>query len=147
MSLVSDVLYMPKIEAENVEISLRPVDLDRCLDEVTSTCRNLVSQNGNEFVLEKAGTLGIIETDETRLRQILINLLGNAGKFTKDGKVLLRARRETASKSAADHHLGRRRWHRHSAGSDRRIVHEFQSSQCRDYKIVRRIRARPGRKP
>ena len=98
LSLVSDVLYMPKIEADNVEVSLRPVDLDRCLDEVTSTCRNLVSQNGNEFILEKAGTLGVIETDETRLRQILINLLGNAGKFTKDGKVLLRARRVTAQK-------------------------------------------------
>jgi signal transduction histidine kinase len=93
LSLVSDVLYMPKIEADNVEISLRPVDLDRCLDEVTSTCRNLVSQNGNEFILEKAGTLGIIQTDETRLRQILINLLGNAGKFTKNGTVLVRAQR------------------------------------------------------
>jgi signal transduction histidine kinase len=98
LSLVSDVLYMPKIEADNVEISLRPVDLDRCLDEVTSTCRNLVSQNGNEFILQKAGTLGIIQTDETRLRQILINLLGNAGKFTKNGKVLLRARRVAAGK-------------------------------------------------
>ena len=98
LSLVSDVLYMPKIEADNVEISLRPVDLDRCLDEVASTCRNLVSQNGNEFILEKAGTLGIIQTDETRLRQILINLLGNAGKFTKNGKVLLQARRVAAGK-------------------------------------------------
>lgn len=98
LSLVSDVLYMPKIEADNVEISLRPVDLDRCLDEVTSTCRNLVSQNGNEFILDKAGTLGIIETDETRLRQILINLLGNAGKFTKNGTVLVRARRVAAVK-------------------------------------------------
>jgi signal transduction histidine kinase len=93
LSLVSDVLYMPKSEADNVAIALRPVDLDRCLDEVTSTCRNLVAQNGNEFILEKAGKLGIIQSDETRLRQILINLLGNAGKFTKNGTVLVRARR------------------------------------------------------
>jgi len=100
LSLVSDVLYMPKIEADNVEISLRPVDLDRCLDEVTSTCRNLVLQNGNEFIFDKAGTLGIVQTDETRLRQILINLLGNAGKFTKNGKVVLRARRASALKHA-----------------------------------------------
>jgi len=100
LSLVSDVLYMPKIEADNVEVSLRPIDLDRCLDEVTSTCRNLVSQNGNEFILEKVGTLGVIQTDETRLRQILINLLGNAGKFTKNGKILLRAKRVAAQKHA-----------------------------------------------
>lgn len=100
LSLVSDVLYMPKIEADNIEVSLRSIDLDRCLDEVTSTCRNLVSQNGNEFILEKTGTLGLIQTDETRLRQILINLLGNAGKFTKNGKVLLRAKRIAALKRA-----------------------------------------------
>lgn len=94
-ALVSDVLYMPKIESDNIEISLRPVDLELFLDEVTATCRNLVSHNANEFVLEKSGDLGIIETDETRLRQILINLLGNAGKFTKNGKVTLRASRDT----------------------------------------------------
>ena len=93
LSLVSDVLYMPKIESANVEISLRPVNLECCLEEVVSTCRNLVARNGNEFIFEKAGDLGVIETDETRLRQILINLLGNAGKFTDKGKVALRARR------------------------------------------------------
>jgi signal transduction histidine kinase len=93
LSLVSDVLYMPKIESDNIEITMRVVDLDLCLDEVASTCRNLVAQNRNEFILDKAGILGVIESDETRLRQILINLLGNAGKFTKDGKVVLRARR------------------------------------------------------
>jgi signal transduction histidine kinase len=93
LSLVSDVLYMPKIESDNVEISLRSVDLERCIDEVASTCRNLVTHNENEFVLEKSKDLGIIETDETRLRQILINLLGNAGKFTKKGKVTLRVKR------------------------------------------------------
>ncbi len=95
LSLVSDVLYMPKIDAENVEISARPIDLEQCLDEVAATCRNLVSHNGNEFIFEKSDDLGIIETDETRLRQILINLLSNAGKFTKDGKVVLRAGRVT----------------------------------------------------
>ena len=93
LSLVSDVLYMPKIDSDNIEISLRPVELEVCLEEVASTCRNLVSQNGNEFIFEKSPDLGIIDTDQTRLRQILINLLGNAGKFTKNGKVSLRANR------------------------------------------------------
>ena len=93
LSLVSDVLYMPKIDSDNIEISLRPVELETCLEEVASTCRNLVSQNGNEFTFEKSADLGVIDTDQTRLRQILINLLGNAGKFTKNGKVSLRASR------------------------------------------------------
>jgi signal transduction histidine kinase len=93
LSLVSDVLYMPKIDSDNIEISLRPIELETCLEEVASTCRNLVSQNGNEFIFEKSADLGVIDTDQTRLRQILINLLGNAGKFTKNGKVSLRASR------------------------------------------------------
>lgn len=93
LSLVSDVLHMPKIDSEEVDISLSPVDLDNCLDEVFATCRNLISSNGNTFALEKHDELGTIQTDSTRLRQILINLLGNAGKFTKNGRVVLRAMR------------------------------------------------------
>jgi signal transduction histidine kinase len=94
LSLLSDVLYMPRIEADNVSVSFRRVDLDRCLDEVMATCRNLVTHNGNRFAFEKKGTLGTLETDETRLRQILINLLSNAGKFTKNGSVTLRVERQ-----------------------------------------------------
>jgi signal transduction histidine kinase len=93
LSLVSDVLYMPKAEIDAVEISMGAFDLDRCIDVVMATCMNLVSQNGNELVLDKPQALGMMETDETRLRQILINLLSNAGKFTKGGKVVLHARR------------------------------------------------------
>lgn len=94
LSLVSDVLHMPKIDAEDIDVRLRPVDLDQCLDEVSATCRNLISHNGNSFALDKHVELGTIQTDETRLRQILINLLGNAGKFTKNGRVVLHARRQ-----------------------------------------------------
>ena len=97
---------MPKIESDNVEISLRPVDLDTCLEEVASTCRNLVSQNGNEFILEKSADLGVIDTDQTRLRQILINLLGNAGKFTKNGRVSLLANRVSSIDRRSDRHGG-----------------------------------------
>ncbi len=94
LSLVSDVLHMPKIDSDDVEVRLSPVNLDNCLEEVYATCRNLVSTNGNTFALEKHGELGTIQTDEIRLRQILINLLGNAGKFTQSGTVTLRAQRE-----------------------------------------------------
>ena len=93
LSLVSDVLDMPKIDSDEVDINPGPVDLDRCLEQVSATCRHLISQNGNTFAIDKHDDLGLIQTDETRLRQILINLLGNAGKFTRNGEVVLRARR------------------------------------------------------
>ena len=93
LSLVSDVLDMPKIDSEDIIVKLQPVDLADCLEDVVATCRNLISHNRNEFSFEKHDGLGTIETDELRLRQILINLLGNAGKFTKNGKVTLHARR------------------------------------------------------
>lgn len=98
LSLVSDVLDMPKIDSEDIVVKLQPVDLDHCLEDVVATCRNLIAQNGNAFDLKKSQALGTIETDELRLRQILINLLGNAGKFTKNGKVVLHARREGDAK-------------------------------------------------
>ena len=93
LSLVSDVLDMPKIDSDEVDINPGPVDLGRCLEQVAATCRHLVAQNGNTFAFVKHDGLGLIQTDETRLRQILINLLGNAGKFTRNGEVVLRARR------------------------------------------------------
>ena len=120
---------MPKIESDKIEISLRPVDLDTCFEEVASTCRNLVSQNGNEFILEKSADLGIIDTDQTRLRQILINLLGNAGKFTKNGKVSLRAKRVASGDRRSDRHVSCGYGNRHSPGSGRSPVHRFQSSK------------------
>jgi signal transduction histidine kinase len=93
LSLVSDVLDMPKIDSDEIDICPGPVDLDRCLEQVSATCRHLILQNGSTFALDKDDRLGLIHTDETRLRQILINLLGNAGKFTRNGEVVLRARR------------------------------------------------------
>jgi signal transduction histidine kinase len=96
LSLVSDVLHMPKIDSEKLELFIQCTDLKTLLDDVASTCRSLVTQNRNRFVVEIADNLGIAECDKTRLRQVIINLLGNAGKFTSNGTVTLRAIRVPA---------------------------------------------------
>jgi signal transduction histidine kinase len=93
LSLVSDVLYMPKIDSEDIELSIQRFDLRQLIDDVASTCCSLVTRNGNEFVVELGENLGTVLSDETRLRQVMINLLSNAGKFTCHGKVTLRASR------------------------------------------------------
>jgi signal transduction histidine kinase len=94
LSLVSDVLYMPKIDAEKIELTVETTDLKALFDDVVSTCHSLVSQNRNELIVDVAPDVGAIECDRTKLRQIVINLLSNAGKFTSNGTVTLRARRE-----------------------------------------------------
>jgi signal transduction histidine kinase len=92
LSLVSDVLHITKIGSENAEqLNISAVDISTFVSELASTCRNLVTNNGNKFVAVIAEDLNTAHIDETKLRQVLINLLSNAGKFTSNGKVTLRA--------------------------------------------------------
>jgi signal transduction histidine kinase len=93
LSLVSDVLHMPKIDSEAVELCVESFDLKQLIENVSATCRSLVTQNGNELVVEVSENCGTVIADETRLRQVIINLLSNAGKFTYGGIVKLRANR------------------------------------------------------
>ena len=94
LSLVTDVLDMSKIEAEKMELLILPFDVSSFIDDVVSTARNLVVSNGNEFVVEHGAILGIVISDATRLRQATLNLLSNAGKFTRMGRVTLAVARE-----------------------------------------------------
>ena len=97
LGLVNDVLDLSKVEAGRVEAELAPVALGALLDTVVSTATPVVERNGNRLVVEVDGVdgLGTMTTDATRLRQVLLNLLSNAGKFTKHGTVTLAARRTT----------------------------------------------------
>jgi signal transduction histidine kinase len=93
LSLVSDVLDMSKIDLDNIELMVQPFELRNFIDDVAATCRSLVTVHGNEFVVEEGAELGVVVLDETRLRQVVINLLSNAGKFTSQGRVTLRVER------------------------------------------------------
>ncbi len=95
LSLVTDVLDLSKIEAGKMELAAQPFDFSGFIDDVVATCRPLVMENGNEFVIERGADLGTVVGDQTKLRQAVLNLLSNAAKFTKAGRVIL-----TASRSA-----------------------------------------------
>jgi len=94
LSLVTDVLDLSQIEAGKMDLMVQGFDFNIFIDDVVATCRPLVMENGNELILERGEELGVVIGDATKLRQAVLNLLSNAGKFTKEGRVVLRAARE-----------------------------------------------------
>jgi signal transduction histidine kinase len=97
LSLVTSVLDLSKIEADKTELVVEPFDVASFIDDVVATSRSLVVANRNEFAIERSSDLGIMISDATKLRQSVLNLLSNAGKFTKDGRVTLSISREKGS--------------------------------------------------
>jgi len=93
LSLVTDVLDMSKIESNKTDLTIQPFHLNDFIEDVVATGRSLVTSNGNELIVEREAGLGIVISDETRLRQAVLNLLSNAGKFTTRGRVTLSAGR------------------------------------------------------
>jgi adenylate cyclase len=99
LGLINQVLDLSKIEAGKLELSPESVNLASLIDEVIGTARQLADQNKNWLVVEAEGELGTATVDPMRLRQILLNLLSNACKFTKDGEVALRVRKVADGRS------------------------------------------------
>jgi GAF domain-containing protein len=93
LGLINQVLDLSKIEAGKFELNPQTIELGPLIDEVIGTARQLAEQNKNRLVVEAQDNLGAVTVDPMRLRQILLNLLSNACKFTKEGDVTLRARR------------------------------------------------------
>jgi signal transduction histidine kinase len=93
LSLINEILDLSKIEAGKLDLNLEPVNLSRLIDEVIGTAGQLVEKNKNRLVVEAQENLGRLNTDSMRLKQILLNLLSNACKFTKEGEVALRVRK------------------------------------------------------
>jgi signal transduction histidine kinase len=93
LGLINQVLDLSKIEAGKLELNPQTVQLAPLINEVISTAGQLAEQNKNCLVVDAQENLGALTVDPMRLRQILLNLLSNACKFTKQGEVRLRARR------------------------------------------------------
>jgi signal transduction histidine kinase len=93
LGLINQILDLSKIEAGKLELTSQTVQLAPLIDEVIETARQLAEQNKNSLAVEAQENLGTITLDPMRLRQILLNLLSNACKFTEQGEVKLRARR------------------------------------------------------
>jgi PAS domain S-box-containing protein len=93
LTLINDVLDLSKIEAGKMELTPETFDVKATIDEVATTVRPLVERNANELVVRRDGELGDMYSDLTRTRQVLLNLLSNAAKFTENGTITLTAQR------------------------------------------------------
>jgi signal transduction histidine kinase len=93
LSLINEVLDLSKIEAGKLELNSEPIDLSRLIDEVIGTAGQLAEKNKNRLLVEAQENLVALKADPMRLKQILLNLLSNSCKFTKEGEVALRVRK------------------------------------------------------
>jgi signal transduction histidine kinase/DNA-binding response OmpR family regulator/methyl-accepting chemotaxis protein len=92
-SLIDHILDLSKIEAGKMELMLETFDAGQMVQEVATTVQKLVEQNGNTLQVHCGAEVGYMHADMTKVRQILFNLLSNAGKFTENGAVRIEAAR------------------------------------------------------
>ena len=97
LSLINDVLDLSKIEAGKIELFFEDFEVAGLVEEVAGTVAPLIEKNGNTLVVTCAKDLGVMHSDATRIRQVLLNLLSNASKFTEGGKVTIEAARSAAN--------------------------------------------------
>ena len=142
LSLINEVLDLSKIEAGKLELNPEPVNLARLIDEVIGTAGQLAEKNKNRLVVDAADNLGPLTMDPMRLKQILLNLLSNACKFTKEGEVALRVRkvadgRDWVELAVADTGIGL------TAEQQAKLFQEFTQARFPDRAPLRRDGARP----
>ncbi len=93
LSLVTDVLDLSKIESNHVELKIETFDLTALVREVVATFQPMVAEKNNRLVVKCPPNLGMVSTDQTKLRQATLNLLSNAAKFTEEGTITLAVQR------------------------------------------------------
>ena len=96
LHLINEILDLSKIEAGKLELHLEDVGLAASIRDVAATAEPLAARNGNRLLVDCPEAIGSIRSDAMRLRQIVLNLLSNACKFTERGEVRLGVRRDPA---------------------------------------------------
>ncbi|MCG4453105.1 response regulator [Pseudomonas sp. MMS21-TM103] len=90
LTIINDILDFSKVEAGKLELDPQPFDLRQCLESAIDLVATKAAQKGLELAcVIEAGTPERLLADSTRLRQILLNLLNNAIKFTEQGEIVL----------------------------------------------------------
>lgn len=97
LGLINDILDLSKIESGKMDVFLEDFEVEPMLQDVASTVASLVDKKGNTLIVEFGSDLGRMHSDMTKLKQMLLNLLSNAAKFTEKGTITLSAHRASIS--------------------------------------------------
>jgi len=89
LSMIDDILDISKIEAGRMELYLETFDIHALIESAVATARPLVEKNGNTVEVYCRDNLDTMHADMTKVRQVLLNLLSNAAKFTQNGKIAI----------------------------------------------------------
>src|SRR5690349_15972039 len=89
LALINDVLDLSKIEAGKMQLHIEAFDIAEMIEEMATTLKPAIAKNANTFHVQVPEDIGAMRGDVTKVRQILLNLLSNAGKFTDHGTVSL----------------------------------------------------------
>lgn len=94
LKLINDILDVSKIEAGKMTLYPETFDITNLINNVVLTVKPAMEKNGNTLQVDCDDNLGTMYTDQTRMQQVLLNLLSNAAKFTTNGKVTLTVKHE-----------------------------------------------------
>ena len=92
LSLINDVLDLSKIEAGKIEIYLEAFNFSDLIQDIINTSETLATKNNNRLTVNFEDEVQVIKSDQTRIKQIIYNLVSNACKFTENGTVTLNIR-------------------------------------------------------
>jgi PAS domain S-box-containing protein len=101
LHLINEILDLSKIEAGRLELHEEEIDVKQLIDEIAMTAAPLADRNGNRLEIRCPDDIGSMRADLTRVRQVLLNLLSNACKFTEKGEVGLAVASVGAGNAAA----------------------------------------------
>src|SRR6185503_16512533 len=91
LALINDILVLSKIEAGKMPVRLEAVRVESVITELEQTIEPMVREKKLGYRTEIAAGMPALETDRTKVKQILLNLLSNAIKFTSEGQIVVRA--------------------------------------------------------
>ena len=89
LSLINEILDLSKIEAGKMDLFIERIDVEKLVTETVETAQALVQEKGNELIVDINPQIQQMDTDLTKLRQVLFNLISNASKFTEQGTIEL----------------------------------------------------------